>query len=115
MTDPARLEKLFLLAIAGGAVASLTWIALAALKTGSVDANGATLIGVVVGLLGATAKDIVSAIRGYSMSAQLGKVTDQLAASGPVTGSAAPDAMAAADEVADAAVGAADAIKGSRP
>lgn len=87
MTDSTstRLEKLTLLALAGGCILSLTWIALAAIKAGTVDPNAATLIGVIAAGLIAFGKDIVAAIRSYAMSAQLGKVTDQLAASGPVT------------------------------
>lgn len=77
------MEKIALLSLAGIAVLSLTIIALVALKLGHIDPNSATLVGVIVGGLIAFSKDIVAAIRGYSMSAQLGKVTDQLAASGP--------------------------------
>lgn len=76
MTDSARLEKLALLGIAGIAIISLTIIGLMT--------KDATVLGMVATGLIACAKDIVAAIRGYTMSAQLGKVTDQLAASGPV-------------------------------
>jgi hypothetical protein len=67
-----------------------------------VDPNAATLVGVIAGGLIAFSKDIVAAIRGYAMNAQLGKVTDQLAASAPTgDGSAAPaDAVEAADQTA---------------
>lgn len=71
------------------------------------------MIGVIVTGLIAFSKDIVQAIRSYSMSAQLGKVTDQLAQAGPVPADPAPkDAKAAADLVAGAADDAADTIKG---
>lgn len=84
MTDNSKLEKVGLLALAGISVIGLIWIALRALKVGAIDPNTATLLGVIVTGLVAYGKDIVSALRGFSMSAQLGKVTDQLAASGPV-------------------------------
>lgn len=110
-------EKLGMLVLAGGATTGLIWLGLAAMHE-HVDASAATLIGVIAGGLAASIKDIIAAIRGYSMSAQLSKVTDQLAASGPVPASAPPgasgtvDAAAAADQVADAAVSEADKIKG---
>lgn len=81
--DATSNEKLALLIIAGMCVGALTWLALAALRAGDVDPNVSTLIGVIATGLIAFGKDIVAAIRGYSMSAQLGKVTDQLAASQP--------------------------------
>lgn len=81
--DNATLEKLALLVLAFIAIASLGIIAIIALRAGSVDPNASALIGVIVTGLIAFSKDIIQAIRGYSMSAQLGKVTDQLAASGP--------------------------------
>lgn len=83
MSDQFRWEKLGLILLAAVATIAITWIALKALGLKTVDANGATLIGVAVGILGNVVKDIISAIRGYSMSKQLEKVTDQLAASGP--------------------------------
>lgn len=84
ITDPARFEKLALLLLAGIAILALAIIAVIALRAGSVDPNASALIGVIVTGLIAVGKDIIQAIRGYAMSAQLGKVTDQLAASGPV-------------------------------
>lgn len=104
MNDSTRMEKMALLVLSGACIASLTWIALAALKTGTVDPNASTLIGVIAAGLIAFGKDIVGAIRSYAMSAQLGKVTDQLAASGPVIDQTTPqDAVTAANAVADAA------------
>jgi microsomal dipeptidase-like Zn-dependent dipeptidase len=76
-------EKIVLLALAGLCIVSLTWIAVKALSTGTVDPNAATLIGVIAAGLVAFGKDIVAAIRSYAMSAQLSKVTDQLAKSVP--------------------------------
>ena len=84
MRDDNGLEKLGLLLLAAGAVILLGWIGLNALEEGKIDPNASALIGVIVTGLIAFAKDVLQAIRGYSMSAQLGKVTDQLAASGPV-------------------------------
>lgn len=78
-------EKVSMLVLAGVSIIILGWIALRALKTGTVDPNASALIGVIVTGLIAISKDIIQAIRGYAMSAQLGKVTDQLAASGPAT------------------------------
>lgn len=112
MTDNSQRQQLALLAIAGGSIIALTWIALRALKAGSVDPNASALMGMIVTGLIAVSKDIIAAVRGYSMSAQLGKVTDQLAASGPATGPTPPDATAAADQVADAATTKADEIRG---
>lgn len=88
MKDSTFFEKLALLALAGVSIIALTWIAILALKSGSVDPNASALIGVIVTGLIAVGKDIVAAIRGYSMSAQLGKVTDQLAAAAPVVADA---------------------------
>ena len=85
-----NLEKLGLLALAGMSTAALAVIAVLALRAGTVDPNASTLIGVIAGGLIAIGKDIVQAIRGYAMSAQLGKVTDQLAASGPVSDTPQP-------------------------
>jgi hypothetical protein len=83
MNQDNRLEKVALLTLAFVAITSLAIIAVIALRAGSVDPNASALIGVIVTGLIAFSKDIIQAIRGYSMSAQLGKVTDQLAASGP--------------------------------
>lgn len=78
-----RLEKIWLLGLAYVAVIILAIISIKALGLDKVDPNAATMIGVVITGLIAIGKDIIQAIRGYSMSAQLGKVTDQLAAAGP--------------------------------
>ena len=110
MKDSTYFEKMALLVLAGGCVGALTWIALDALHA-AIDANAATLIGVIAGGLIAGFKDIVAAVRAYSMSAQLGKVTDQLAASGPAISPIPPDIAAAAQTTADAAQDQADAIK----
>jgi hypothetical protein len=80
----STLEKVGLLVLAAIAVGALAVIAFMSLKAGTLDPNAATLLGAIATGLVAFAKDIVAAIRGYSMSAQLGKVTDQLAAAGPV-------------------------------
>ena len=84
MKDNTFFEKLALLSLAAISIIALSIIAVLALKSGSVDPNASALIGVIVTGLIAVGKDIVAAIRSYAMSAQLGKVTDQLAASGPV-------------------------------
>jgi len=111
MTGTDSAEKKGLLIIAGLSVVGMIAIAIAAIYHG-VDAGGATLVGVVAAGLATFGKDIVSAIRGYSMSAQLGKVTDQLAASAPLAGGApAPQTVQdAADAVAGAASDEADRI-----
>lgn len=85
-----RLEKLGLLGLAGLSLIGLIWIAVLSLAAGQLDPNAATLLGAIVAGLIAYGKDIISAIRGFSMSAQLGKVTDQLAAAGPVVDPANP-------------------------
>lgn len=91
--DNNHLEKLALLALALLSIVSLGVIAIIALRAGSIDPNASALIGVIVTGLIAFSKDIIQAIRGYSMSAQLGKVTDQLAASGPIVDPATPQAV----------------------
>ena len=79
-----RLEKVGLLILAAMGVATLAAIAVLGLYWGDkIGSEVATMLGVIITGLIAFAKDIISAIRGYAMSAQLGKVTDQLAASGP--------------------------------
>ena len=83
-------EKLALLVLAGASIIALTVIAILALRANGVDPNASALIGVIVTGLIAVGKDIIQAIRSYAMSAQLGKVTDQLAASGPVVDPLAP-------------------------
>lgn len=120
--DSTFFEKLALLSLAAMAIVALSAIAIIALRAGTVDPNASALIGVIVTGLIAVGKDIVAAVRSYAMSAQLGKVTDQLAASGPVVDAmpTPPDARAAAQVVADAAqdradVIAADAIKTPEP
>lgn len=85
MNHDSKLEKMALLALAFVAICALAVIAVLALRAGSVDPNASALIGVIVTGLIAFSKDIVQAIRGYSMSAQLGKVTDQLAGSRPAS------------------------------
>jgi hypothetical protein len=105
-------EKMGLLILAGLSIGALTAIAVLSLHAGQLDANAATVIGVIVGGLIAFGKDIIQALRGLSMSAQLSKVTDQLAASGPVVDPAPADAKAAAQEVADASQDAADKVAG---
>lgn len=112
--ESTTLEKIGLLVLALISLIILGWVGIAALKTGKVDPNASALIGVIVTGLIAFSKDIIQAIRGYSMSAQLGKVTDQLAASGPVS-DAAPvpqDAQEAAQQVAGAAEDAKNQITG---
>lgn len=116
-TDSTSTEKLALLALAGGCIVSLTWIALAAIKAGTVDPNASTLIGVIAAGLIAFGKDIVAAIRSYAMAAQLGKVTDQLADSTPKARPSPDNAEGveeAAQDTADAAQAEADAIR-NRP
>lgn len=85
MNSDTGLEKLLLLALAGIALVVLAIIAVMAIRTGTIDANAATMIGVIITGLIAFMKDIIQAIRGYANGAQLGKVTDQLAASNPVS------------------------------
>lgn len=82
--DPNRVEKLALLGSLYLCIISLTAIALVGLRETEINSDAATLIGVIAGGLIAFAKDIVAAIRSYVMSAQLGKVTDQLAEAGPI-------------------------------
>lgn len=84
MKDTLFLEKMALLTLAAMSIIALSAIAVLAFKAGGVDPNAATLLGAIVAGLIASINLIVQAIRGYSMAAQLGKVTDQLAASGPV-------------------------------
>jgi hypothetical protein len=79
-----RHEKLALLMLAALTLIILGIVCVLIIRVGTVDANAVGLLGVIVAGLVAFLTAIVSAVRGYSMSAQLGKVTDQLAASGPV-------------------------------
>lgn len=95
MTEHTRLDRLGLLLVAGACIVALTWISIRALGTDKLDPNAATLLGAIVAGLIATAGACLQAIRGYSMSAQLGKVTDQLARAGPVP---APDAPSGAPD-----------------
>jgi hypothetical protein len=109
--NDTRLEKLLLIALAFVSLIILGVLGVMALMHGTIDAVAAGIIGVIVTGLIAFSKDIVQAIRSYSMSAQLGKVTDQLAASAPTTPETAPQtAIDAADRVATAATDAADQI-----
>ncbi len=85
MNQDNRMEKIALLILAALALGGLIWIALVAIRAGTIDPNASALIGVIVTGLIAFGKDIISAIRAYAMSAQLGKVTDQLAASAPTS------------------------------
>lgn len=78
-----RVEKLALLGLAGFNLVVLAIIAVMILRVGTLEANAAGMIGVIVTGLVALPTVVIQAIRGYSMSAQLGKVTDQLAASTP--------------------------------
>lgn len=111
MTD-TRIEKLLLIGLAALALVILAVLGILSLQADTMDPNAAGMIGVIVTGLIAFSKDIIQAIRGYSMSAQLGKVTDQLAASAPQAGVATIDAAADAQAAADSAQDAADKIKG---
>lgn len=81
--NDTKLEKLALLILAGITLLILGIIANRILSAGTVDPNAATTLGVIITGLIAFLTAIVAAVRGYSMNAQLSKVTDQLAASGP--------------------------------
>lgn len=108
--DNNSLEKIVLLVLAGVAIGALTWIAIRALKAGSVDPNASALIGVIVTGLIAIGKDILAAIRSYANAAQLGKVTDQLAAAAPVSPLLLPPPDEALPEMDDAGLDAADVV-----
>lgn len=112
--DSTFIEKMGLLTLAAFSILALSVIALMALRgDGTIDPNVAGLLGVIVGGLIAVSKDIIAAVRSYAMSAQLGKVTDQLAASGPVVDATVPaDAAEGAQEAVDAAQVKADKIAG---
>ena len=97
--DASFFEKIALLVLAGLSIIALAAIAVLALRGGTVDPNAAGLIGAIATGLIAFGNNIIAAIRGYTMSAQLGKVTDQLAASGPVGSPAQGDADAIKQEV----------------
>ena len=116
MNRDNTLEKLGLLTLAAISTLALAVISVMALKTNALDPNASTLIGVIAGGLIAVSKDIISAIRGYAMGAQLSKVTDQLAASGPATPTpeqpAPKNAVDGAQQATDAAQDATDALKG---
>ena len=107
--NDTKLEKLALLILAGLSMVALLWIGLVAVKAGKIDPNAATLVGVIVGGLIATGKDIIAAIRSYSMSAQLQRTTDQAitaANAAPPPDPLSPDAPPAAPVAVDvAAVG----------
>jgi hypothetical protein len=79
-----KLVQTLLIGLAALSLVILGILGVLALRHGGMDANSAGMIGVIVTGLIAFSKDIIQAIRGYSMSAQLGKVTDQLAQSGPI-------------------------------
>ncbi len=83
MNEPNFIEKFGLLTLAAIATVGLLCIAWFSLDNGTVDASMSALLGMIVTGLIALAKDIIQAIRGYQMNAQLGKVTDQLARSAP--------------------------------
>lgn len=87
MNDTSFYEKLGLLIIVGIIVLALTYIAIYAIGH-RIGADVATLVGVIVTGLATFGKDIVAALRGLSMSAQLSKVTDQLANSAPAADAA---------------------------
>lgn len=99
--DSTFFEKLALLSLAAMAIVALSVIAILALRSTGLDPNAAGMIGVIVGGLIAVAKDIVAAVRSYAMSAQLGKVTDQLAASGPVVDPNTPQPVVVTNPPAD--------------
>ena len=93
MSDPTPVdnsmhEKKWLLQICGGCMAGLVMLGIIAITHG-VDAGGATILGVIVGGLVTFGKDIISAVRSYTMAASLTRVTDQVAAAvpAPVTAS----------------------------
>lgn len=111
MNDHARIDKLGLLAIAFVCMLSVTWLGVKSLGSEKLDPNASTLLGAIVAGLIGTAAACIQALRGFSMSAQLGKAMDQIAASGPVIDPVAKDAPSAAQSVADAAQGSADKIQ----
>ena len=89
-SDHTHIEKAGLLAVTFLCIAALTWISIKALGSNQLDPNASTLLGAIVAGLIGTAAACIQAVRGFSMSAQLGKVTDQLAASGPVVDPTTP-------------------------
>lgn len=109
--DFAQVEKVGLLGITLACIGALTWISVKALGSDTLDPNASTLLGAIVAGMIATAGACIQALRGFAMSAQLGKVTDQLAAAAPVPPPASDGASAAANEVADAAVNRAEDFK----
>jgi hypothetical protein len=80
--DNSTQEKKWLLQICGGCMAGLVALGMIAITHG-VDTGGATILGVIVGGLVTFGKDIIAAVRSYSMAASLARVTDQVAAAGP--------------------------------
>jgi hypothetical protein len=84
MNDTSR-DKLGIFILAGITLVILGLISMRIIGSEKVDANAIGLLGVIVAGLIAFLTGAIAAVRGYSMSAQLGKVTDQLAASGPAT------------------------------
>ncbi len=109
MTDTDH-ERAGLIAITALIVVALVTVAIAVMRY-KLTPEAGTVLGLIVGGLLAIGKDTLSALRTYSTSAQLSKVTDQLAASSP--GSSAPqDAKDAARQTADAADARAEEIAG---
>lgn len=92
--DNSSQEKKWLLQICAGCIIGLVILGVLAITHG-VDATGATILGVIVGALATFGKDIVAAVRSYSMAASLARVTDQVANAGPPVGSAPPPPPAA--------------------
>jgi hypothetical protein len=82
-TEGTSQEKKWLLQLCGACIGGLILLGVVSLFHG-VDATGATIVGVIVGALGTNAKDLVSAVRSYSMAASLQRVTDQVAAATPI-------------------------------
>jgi hypothetical protein len=95
------LDKAGLLAVTFACIVALTWISIKALGSDKLDPNASTLLGAIVAGLIATAGACIQAIRGYSMSAQLGKVTDQLAAAGPIVDPEKPQPVAVTNDPAN--------------
>lgn len=81
--DNNHLEKAGLLGLAALSIGILAVIAFLAIDSGKISSDVATLVGVIATGLIAFGKDVLQAVRGYGMAAQLGKVTDQLAESKP--------------------------------
>lgn len=93
MTNGTKLDRSGLLLVTFGCICALTWVGIRALSSAKLDPNAATLLGAIVAGLISTSGASIQALRGYAMSAQLGKVTDQLAASGPVADPTVPQSV----------------------